>query len=356
MVVMAWIARSGQPFSVVNEPSFQEMMSFWNPRLSIKHSTTFSKYKLPMLYESVIGTMKKLIDMEVSDCQQVAFTTDCWTSKANDPYITLTLHYINSDFELRKFVLNFENFVGRHTGYHIGRQLDEMIREYPSLEAIPKKVIVHDAANNMKSGVDHMEIMAESLICGDHLLNTSLLHATNAIPIIKSTIQLATDLATKLKRSTLAAKLLMDACNELGIPYVKVITPCATRWNSNCMMIGSILRLKVALVSIRERADGNVLQEVIPTSDQFCLLEVLHPVLKVMETFSESLSKDSKPFMQGILISLHNVLSFLKCYPVRMQEKKQQKHGIMEEFCSRLTQELCKETRFDEAGKLNIKY
>ena len=119
MVVMTWIARTSQPFSAVGEPAFKTMMNTWNNKNTIKHPSTFSKFKLPLLYNSTMDTMKKLIEMEVPGVQTVAFTTDCWTSAAGDPYMALTLHYINAQFECRKFFLDFENLDGRHTKVHI---------------------------------------------------------------------------------------------------------------------------------------------------------------------------------------------------------------------------------------------
>lgn len=119
MVVMTWIARTSQPFSVVGEPAFKTMMQHWNNKYIIKHPTTFAKYKLPLLYNSTMDTIKRMIELEVPKVETVAFTTDCWTSAAGDPYMALSVHYTNEQFESRKFVVDFENLVGRHTKVHI---------------------------------------------------------------------------------------------------------------------------------------------------------------------------------------------------------------------------------------------
>jgi hypothetical protein len=200
MATMTWIARSGQPFSEVDEPHFKDFIKFWNPRVTVKHSTTFSRTKLPLLYDSVMASIKSQMEKELPHCNQVALTTDCWTSRAEDPFISLTLHYINQEFELKKFILNFDNFVGRHTGYHIAKGLDEMINQQPALANVSKKVIVHDAAANMKAGISQMEQNSETLLCGDHLLNTSLSHACNDSPVIKDCIKVATELSNKVRK------------------------------------------------------------------------------------------------------------------------------------------------------------
>lgn len=118
---MTWLARTATPFSAVADPAFKDMMSHWNHKYIIKHPTTFSKYKLPLLYNSTMETVRQLIQLEVPKCSTIAFTTDCWTSAVNDPFMALTLHYVNEEFESRKFVINFENFVGRHTSFHIAK-------------------------------------------------------------------------------------------------------------------------------------------------------------------------------------------------------------------------------------------
>ena len=285
-------------------------------------------------------------------CTQVAFTTDGWTSATGDPYMTLTLHYINKDFEMRKFVLNFDNFVGRHTAYHIGKLLDEMIREHPALVNVPHKVIVHDAAANMISAIEKMEVCCESQLCGDHLLNTALKHATDDCKEVHSTIAAATNLATRVKRSTLANNLLEEECKALGLDFIKVITPVATRWNSNSMMLDSILRMKAPLVSLREKTGSHLLEDVIPTDDQFILMESLSPILATLSRLSEFMSTDSQPTMHKLLILLHNVRQFLSMYVRRQFEKKIPKTDVIKEFSTLLQKELFKSNRFGDCGKL----
>ena len=77
-----------------------------------------------------------------------------------------------------------------------------MIQKYPVLDAVPKKVIVHDAAENMKHDVSIMnKIKYELQLCADHPLNTSLLHATNEVQEVKDCTDIATQLSSLLKNS-----------------------------------------------------------------------------------------------------------------------------------------------------------
>ena len=53
----------------------------------------------------------------------MAITTDMWTSKAMDGYITLTCHCIDENWKLRTFLPATAGFVEHHTGKNIGKCL-----------------------------------------------------------------------------------------------------------------------------------------------------------------------------------------------------------------------------------------
>nr|XP_047125861.1 uncharacterized protein LOC124807711 [Hydra vulgaris] len=188
-----------------------------------------------------------------------------------------------------------------------------MIQKYPVLDAVPKKVIVHDAAANMKHAASIMnKTKYESLLCADHLLNTSLLHATNEVQEVKECIDIATQLSSKVHRSTLACQLIKKECMLLRVNYVKIIAPVKTRWNSNCFMLESILKLKDVLISLREKdaLNNNPLQNVIPSDNQFSLMASLMPVLKKMKIMSDFMSKDTEPVLHHMLTMLSKTDNF----------------------------------------------
>ena len=71
--------------------------------------------------------------------------TDGWTSRANEPYQALTLHYITKSFELERFVVDCKSFQGRHTAQQVANLLDTMILSIPGLKDETKKVVVTDS-------------------------------------------------------------------------------------------------------------------------------------------------------------------------------------------------------------------
>ena len=106
-----------------------------------------------------------------------------------------------------------------------------------------------------------------SLLCGDHLLNTALSRSISNIKELKEMLENATKLSSKVHRSSLACQAIMKECREIDCDNVKIISPAAKRWNSNYMMLESIVRMKRALIQLREK--GNQLLEV---CDNFFML------------------------------------------------------------------------------------
>lgn len=225
-----------------------------------------------------------------------------------------------------------------------------MINKYPVLANIPNKVFVHDAASNIKSAVRD-NLKEDSLLCGDHLINTSLAHASKDVSDIKEMLKVASDLASRVHRSTLSNEVLRSECEKLNIPHIKIITPVSTRWNSNCMMLESILKMKDALVAVREGGNAS-LQDVIPSDKDFSLMEVLVPVLKSMRTLSESFSKDSEPVLHSVLVGLYRTEIYLSKYPTKPTPCA----AVIRDFCSHLSTNLNTEARFDSKGLHNKHY
>ena len=106
---------------MVNDPAFKSFGKFFNPRVSVKDPTTLKKYILPLLFNAVMDVVKSELEKDLPDCRGVALTTDCWISKAEGLCISLTLHYTSKKLKLKKFILNFDNFTGRHTSYFIAK-------------------------------------------------------------------------------------------------------------------------------------------------------------------------------------------------------------------------------------------
>ena len=86
---------------MVESPGIQMLLNYLCHKAIIKSSTTLAKYKLPMLYKNIKKHVQEQLDEDIPNSKIVAFTSDGWTARNNDPYESLTVHYCNKDFELK---------------------------------------------------------------------------------------------------------------------------------------------------------------------------------------------------------------------------------------------------------------
>jgi len=121
------LALMNLPFHIIGSDGFKMLMNYLCPRANLKNPTTLAKFKLPMVYKNLRNDVKRQVEKDIPHCNLAAFTTDGWTARNGDPFVSLTLHYVTSDFELKKLSLDCMNFIGRHTGVLLGKGLDSMI-------------------------------------------------------------------------------------------------------------------------------------------------------------------------------------------------------------------------------------
>jgi hypothetical protein len=70
--------------------------------MTVKSRFTIASKKVRILYNNVMEAVKVHLDKDLPKVKGVALTTDTWQSRANESFQSLTLHYIDEDFELRR--------------------------------------------------------------------------------------------------------------------------------------------------------------------------------------------------------------------------------------------------------------
>jgi len=78
-------------------------MSWLGPKFTVRGRHCMSRELTPLLHKNVKTAMDKSLAKKLPHCENVTFTSDEWQSKAQNSYLSLTLHYINRKFEKRKF-------------------------------------------------------------------------------------------------------------------------------------------------------------------------------------------------------------------------------------------------------------
>ena len=99
------------PFRFVESKDFRELLMHLQPRFDVLSRSTL-RHEIWELYEEEKGKLKRIL---LKHGGRVCLTTDTWTSIQNINYMSLTTHYIDSDWKLQKKILYFTQ-ISKHTG------------------------------------------------------------------------------------------------------------------------------------------------------------------------------------------------------------------------------------------------
>lgn len=104
--LMRMIVKDMQPFSMVEDEGFKDLLHTLDPRFNIPCRTTLSRNHLKELYAKEVDALKT--DLATAD--YVALTTDGWTSRQTVSYLTVTCHYIKVNMTFFPSVSSFSLF------------------------------------------------------------------------------------------------------------------------------------------------------------------------------------------------------------------------------------------------------
>ena len=147
--------------------------------------------------------MQKLVDILEKDALSLSWTTDMWTSIANEAYLTVFAHYISSEWKLQSYVLATSAFPERHTAAEIAHKLVDITDDYK----ITSKVlhVVHDQGANMVAAIEILEVDKgwTSLRCTAHCLQLCINAGLSADSKIERMVAAAKKLMGHFKHSVL---------------------------------------------------------------------------------------------------------------------------------------------------------
>ncbi|MBF0208903.1 MAG: hAT transposon family protein [Oligoflexia bacterium] len=301
MIVMADL-----PFMLVDHPEFIELLKLTtNGQYNPVGRKSLSSSKVPGLHHLVEQKCKSIIQKDVLKLDSLAFTTDTWTSRDNDPFQSLTLHYLDKRFVLKKFLVKLDSFTGKHTAETIGKKLENQIL---SLELGSKlnHICVSDGAANVRKALTDSNTIDVGMWCVDHQIH---LIVTQALDSVASWIPLSiklTDLTTYFNKSAKATHQLRKFAIEKGLTRTKLIKKCPTRWNSEKHQIESVLELFPALEQMVQQADTRV-EGSLPTLAEKTDIEEVMVLLSAWEKFSIAVSQEKSPTLHLVIPTLTNL-------------------------------------------------
>ena len=289
--ILDYIVHSNKPFSTVDDPRFWKLICHFQPNYKIPSRKTFRD-----MIPARVKEMKASLRRSLNQASDVSFTTDIWTTKNNKAsHISVTCHWITTDWQRRDFVLACTPFPVKHTAENIAKKLKEAFSEWglnPPADAdaeisstparaidlsstgsdvqssisppqsqpqVPvKHTIVRDGAANMRAGCDQITD-TKNVQCVIHLLQLVVKHAVldniKIQPILRKCRQICQYVHQSHQATVEFRNIQMQSDPEKKESNAKqLIGDVATRWNSTYIMLGRILELKESLKEFLTKA------------------------------------------------------------------------------------------------------
>lgn len=120
-----FIAADLRPYSVVENRGSKQMMKVIEPGFKIPSRPYMSEVVIPSLYNQVKATVVH----ELSNATSVALTTDGWTSRTTEGFLTVTAQHITSECEIKSHVLQTRPIYDQHTSTNLAEVLKATVVE-----------------------------------------------------------------------------------------------------------------------------------------------------------------------------------------------------------------------------------
>lgn len=297
--IATFIARDLQPYSVVEAKSFVDMINYAMPEYVIPSRNKFSRTIIPDLYATKMNELKVLMrEIFGQGVQCYTLTTDAWSSKAGDSYVSVTVHMLDCNFVQHAFALACKPMPEGHTADNILRFLQAVSKEWDLPDNIPTFVVT-DNGRNFVSAVARSSW--ERLQCFGHTLQLCISDVKKEVSSFGLLCAKSRSIVGHYKKSTRARGRLLEIQNDMRMQALEVIQDVPTRWNSEHAMLARLLKLR-APISV-ELSESDSVENL--SAQEWKLMNAVVKVLQPLEQATAELSADHYPTLSQVIPLLH---------------------------------------------------
>lgn len=128
--VVNWLCEDGVPIYCVEKQGFKNLMAVVEKRYSVPSRKSVMSY-VTSNYDTKCRELKlELEENIVKPKRFCSITTDLWSANTMDPYMAVTIHYINQEWELQSKLLQCAYLPGSHTGDLLAEELMNTMVEW----------------------------------------------------------------------------------------------------------------------------------------------------------------------------------------------------------------------------------
>lgn len=241
--ITKYIAKDGLPAFSVEKPGFKMLIrALTDNKYELPSRTHFRQVAIPKLYNEVKATVQE----KILHVDYYSATTDLWSSITLAPYISLTIHFIDSNWDLQSMVLQTQYMPQDHTGKNIADALRESLENW-NLSEDKLVSLTTDSGSNVKLAATTLGV--SRVPCFGHVLHNGINYA-----LVDDEIDLALAACRKVAnvfgRSWKKRRDLRKVQQELKLPEHTIQSDVRTRWASKHKMISIVIEQEQAIRSV----------------------------------------------------------------------------------------------------------
>ncbi|CAI5637539.1 unnamed protein product, partial [Oreochromis niloticus] len=278
--VTFFLAKEHCSINTVNNPGFKKLINTLDKRYNLPSRHYFSRVAIPALYDECHDGVAK----EVATAQYFATTTDLWSSRTMEPYLSLTVHFIDMDFNMKTKCLQTSFFPEDHTGQDIAAGLKQALATWDLEESKLVCITTDNAANVMLAAQLNGWMRLQ---CFGHRLHLAIERAMKDHRIERA-VGVCKQVVSTFSFSWKKRKELKKAQIDLKLPDHSLKTECPTRWGSRQAMVSRVLEQQKAIARVLSQDRGT--RHLIPSWQDIDVLEAINKTLGPLVEFTDALS------------------------------------------------------------------
>lgn len=274
-VVTNCIVRDVMPVYTVDKTGFRAMIQALNPRYQLPHKDYFSRVAIPSMYEN---TREQISLKMKKEAHYFSATTDLWSSCTSEPYLSLTVHYIDTEWNLQSHCLQANYMPEDHTGEQLQDALSTSFDEW-NLDSRKLVAITTDNGSNIKLACQLLKF--KRLSCFGHNLDLAINKGLKDSRIDR-VLGLCRKVIASFSYSWKRQRDLKEIQQQKDLPLKKLKGDVCTRWGSTADMVERILEQQDAIRAVLSQ-DRKV-SHLVPSWQDF---DILNSVLEAVKGFKD---------------------------------------------------------------------